>query len=999
MYILSSYSIFEEYIMKSLFYISVAAISSFLIGSTPDTETTTNERIVAEATTPEFLTQEHTWADSVFDTLSEDQRIAQLFMVAAYSNKGATHEAYIDNLIKTHNLGGLIFMQGTPEKEIELTNRYQAKAKTPLMIAIDGEWGLPMRLKNTFKFPKQMTLGAIQHDSLIYDMGKEMALHCKRMGIHVNFAPVIDVNNNRKNPVINYRSFGEQRENVTRKGIAYMKGMQDNGVLACAKHFPGHGDTDKDSHKALPVINHGIERLDSVEFYPFKQLIKEGIGSMMVAHLFIPALDSTPNRATTLSKYVVTDLLQKQMGFEGLIFTDALNMKGVSSFYKPGVVDVKALIAGNDVLLFSEDVPTAIAEIKKAIKAGEITKEEVYKRVKKILYAKEWMKISQEKIDTKNLAKELNPSSSDLTNRLLFENALTLVKNENNLLPLKRLDTCKIASVVIGDKLNNEFQKGLSRYTKVKHFATSKKSSQEKINSLLQSLKPYEKVIVSVHGTKMNGSYGVYNNDIAIIKAIAKKHQIILNYPTNAYALAKLDSAINIESIIVSYEENKYTNDLVGQLIFGGIGAKGKLPVTGSPYFKVGTGIETLPIRLKYTIPEEVGIASSKLGGIGWIARESIKDGAFPGCQILVAKDGKVIYNENFGHYTYAKKRAVKDETMYDLASITKIAVTTSLIMQMVDNKEIDLNKTLGDYLPEYVKGTQYQSVMLKEMLTHQAKFRPWIPFYASTMTEGVLNPRIYSSKKTDFYKDQVAKDIYIFKNYNKAIIKRIVETDLLTKKRYKYSDIGYYFLKEIIEKKTNRSLDYVIDSAFYAPMGLQYTTYNPLDKFPLSQITPTELDTVFRNQLVHGYVHDQGAAMMGGIGGHAGLFSNATELATLMQLFLNEGTYGGKRYIGDSTINYFTSAPFRGTDNRRGIGFDKPTLDLKGGPTCDAVSLKSYGHSGFTGTRAWADPENGLVYIFLSNRVYPDANNWKLVKNDVRTRIEKVIYNSFQQK
>ncbi|MFB0998249.1 MAG: glycoside hydrolase family 3 N-terminal domain-containing protein, partial [Flavobacteriales bacterium] len=422
-----------------------------------------------------------------------------------------------DNLILTYNLGGLIFMQGTPEKEIELTNRYQSKAKTPLMIAIDGEWGLPMRLKNTFKFPKQMTLGAIQYDSLIYDMGKEMALHCKRMGIHVNFAPVIDVNNNRKNPVINYRSFGEQRENVTRKGIAYMKGMQDNGVLACAKHFPGHGDTDKDSHKALPIINHGIERLDSIEFYPFKQLIKEGIGSIMVAHLFIPALDSTTNRATTLSKYVVTDLLQKQMGFEGLIFTDALNMKGVSSFYKPGVVDVKALIAGNDVLLFSEDVPTAITEIKKAIIVGEITKEEVYKRVKKILYAKEWMKISQAKIGIKNLAKDLNPASSDLTNRLLFENALTLIKNDKNLLPLRRLDTCKIASVVIGIEKNNEFQKGLSRYTKVKHFSLSKKASKEQLNKLLKSLKPYNKVIVSVHDTKMSGSYGVYKNDIAII--------------------------------------------------------------------------------------------------------------------------------------------------------------------------------------------------------------------------------------------------------------------------------------------------------------------------------------------------------------------------------------------------------------------------------------------------------------------------------------------------
>ncbi len=987
--------------MKSLFYISVAAISSFLIGSTTS-EDNLEPTAKVEKIKPAFLSQSHAWADSVFDTLTEDQRIAQLFMVAAYSNKDSKHEKHIESLITKYNLGGLIFMQGDPYREVSLTNRYQAKAKTPLMIAIDGEWGLPMRLKNTFKFPKQMTLGAIQHDSLIYDMGKEMALHCRRIGIHVNFAPVIDVNNNRKNPVINYRSFGEQRENVTKKGITYMKGMQDYGVLACAKHFPGHGDTDKDSHKALPVITHKMERLDSVELYPFKKLIKEGIGSMMVAHLFIPALDSTKNTATTLSKKVVTDLLQTKMGFEGLIFTDALNMKGVSSFYKPGVVDVKALIAGNDVLLFSEDVPTAIAEIKKAIKNGEITKERVWKSVKKILYAKEWMNIKQGKISTKNLSKELNPASSDLTNRLLFENALTLVKNEKKLIPLMRLDTTKIASVVIGDKKNNEFQKGLSRYAKVAHFAISKKASQESINSLLKKLKKFDKILVSVHKTKMNGTYGVYKNDVKIIQAIAKKHQIILNYPTNAYALAKLDSAENIEAIIVSYEENKYTNDLVGQLIFGGIGSKGKLPVTGSPYFKVGTGIETQPIRLKYSIPEEVGIASKKLSGIGWIAREAIKDRAFPGCQVLVAKNGKIIYNENFGHYTYAKRRTVKDNTLYDLASITKVAATTAIIMKMVDEGKINLNKTLGDYLPEYVKGTQYQNVILKEMLTHQARFRPWIPFYTATLDENRnLNKRFYSTKKNSFYTTEVAKNIFIFKNYNKAIIKRIVATDLLKKKKYKYSDIGYYFLKEIIEKKTGKNLDFVADSMYYKPMGLRNTLYNPLNKFKLTQITPTEMDTVFRNQLVHGYVHDQGAAMMGGIGGHAGLFSNATELATIMQLFLNEGTYGGQRYIGDSTIQYFTSAPFKNntTKNRRGIGFDKPTLDLNGGPTCDAVSLKSYGHSGFTGTRAWVDPEHDLVYIFLSNRVYPDANNWKLVRNDIRTRIEKVIYNSFLQK
>lgn len=675
--------------MKLFLYISALFTSSLFL-TTDKNSIPIEIKIQTEKEAP-FYSQNHAWADSIFDSLTKDQRIAQLFMVAAYSNKGIEHENKINALIKNYHIGGLIFMQGTPKKEIELTNRYQATAKTPLMIAIDGEWGLPMRLKNTFKFPKQMTMGAIQYDSLIYQMGKEMALHCKRIGIHVNFAPVIDVNNNRKNPIINYRSFGEERENVTRKGIAYMSGMQDNGVLACAKHFPGHGDTDKDSHKALPVITHDLKRLDSIEFYPFKKLIKQGLGSMMVAHLYIPALDSTKNMATTLSKKVVTDLLKDSLKFKGLIFTDALNMKGVSSFFKPGVVDVKALIAGNDILLFSEDVPTAIKEIKKAIKNGEITQEEVNKRCKKIIYAKEWMNISTEKIIDKNLNTDLHPNSSDLINRLLFENALTLIKNEGNLLPLKRLDTTKIATVVIGDKNHNLFQKNLKRYTKITDFSITKKADNKTLNSLLVKLKKYNTVVVSVHNTRMNGSYGISKNVVKIINSISKKNRVILNYTTNPYALQKLGDAKNIEAIVVSYEDNNYTKDLVSQLIFGGIGAKGKLPVTGSKYFRVGTGIETSPIRLKYTIPEEVGIASEKLGGIGWIARSAIKDKAFPGCQILIAKSGKIIYNQNFGYHTYSKKRAVKTNDIYDLASITKIAVTTAVVMKMQDEGKKDI--------------------------------------------------------------------------------------------------------------------------------------------------------------------------------------------------------------------------------------------------------------------------------------------------------------------
>lgn len=945
---------------------------------------------------PSFLEGDHKWADSIFDSLSTDERIAQLFMVAAYSDKEEENEKEVLSLIQDYKIGGLIFMKGGPLKQIELTNKYQSASKLPLMISIDGEWGLTMRLKDAFNFPKQMTLGAIQHDSLIYRMGKELGLHCKRMGIHVNFSPVVDVNNNPKNPVINYRSFGENRENVANKGIALMLGMQDQGILACGKHFPGHGDTDVDSHKALPIINHDVKRLDSIELYPFKKIINAGLGSMMVAHLYIPALDNQKNMATTLSKKVVTDLLRDSLNFNGLTFTDALNMKGVSSYYEPGVVDVKALLAGNDILLFSEDVPTAIKEIKKAINKGEITQQEIDSRCKKILYAKEWLKVSKEPITDKNLIKDLNPISSEVTNYLLYENALTLVKNKENLIPLKKLDTLKIASLVIGDKKYNTFQDKLSLYTKVEHFSIGKNPTSLEIEELKNKFKEYNLVIISIHDTKMIGNYGLNSSILKGIENIARDVKVVLNFPTNPYALNQFTNTKDIEAIIVSYEDNKYTQELVPELIFGGIGAKGKLPITANSTFIEGMGEETSIIRLRYTIPEILGIDRTKFVGIDTLVASSIKDGAFPGCQILIAKDGHVIYNESFGYHTYDNKNPVSKNDLYDLASVTKLAVSTPIVMKMHEEGILSINNMLNDYLPDIVDSTKYQNIVIKDMLAHQARFVPWIPFYVNTLKGGELNPRFYKSEKTTFYDTEVAENIYIFKNYRTAIFKSILDTALRKNKEYKYSDIGYYFLQEIIERKTNSTLDRVIDSMFFTSLSLQHTTYNPRTKFSLNQIIPTEDDKVFRKQLVHGYVHDQGAAMMGGVAGHAGLFSNANDMAILMQMLLNNGSYGGEKFLTDTTIKLFTTSNHLDINNRRGYGFDKPTPNLNGGPTCNLVSKESYGHSGFTGTRVWVDPKYKLIYIFLSNRVYPDAENWKIVNQDTRTKIEEIVYKSF---
>lgn len=947
---------------------------------------------------PPFLGKESKWVDSILNTLTLDQKIGQLFMVAAYS-KSTTPNEKINNLITDQQIGGLIFMQGGPGRQVQLINYYQKLSHIPLMIGIDGEWGLSMRLDSTPKFPWQMTLGAIQDNNLIYDMGKEIARQCKRVGVHINFAPVVDINNNRNNPVIGARSFGEIRELVAEKGIAYMSGMQDQGILANAKHFPGHGDTDKDSHLALPSITHSRSRLDSIELYPFRQLIQHGLGSMMIAHLSIPALDPTPQTPTTLSKKVVTNLLQNEMKFQGLIFTDALNMKGVTDYYEPGVADLKALLAGNDILLFSGDVPKAITEIKKTIQRGEITESYINDKCRKVLKAKYWLGLHTfNPIQTGNLQEDLFTRESEVIIRRLVEASLTLIKNESSLIPLQQLDTLKIATVSIGEEKGNMFQKRLNDYTKVDMFSVSESAGSSDALSLLEKLKSYNLILLSVHKSNESPfkSYRISVENKSFIQTIARKKPTILTVFANAYALSGMNEIKACSGVLLAYQNSEIAQDYAAQLIMGGISAKGKLPVSISEEYKVGYGIITdKPIRLKYSIPEDVGMKGDKLKEIDKIVLKAIDDSVFPGCQILAARGGQIFFRKSYGFHTYDKQEPVNDNDLYDIASITKVSGTLPALMQLVDSKQIDLSKTLGYYLPE-LAGTDKYDVTLIDVLTHQAGFKSWIPFYLYTM-DAANNYKlgVYDSTYSSDYPYQVADHLYAAYYIKDTILKANINTPLAGKKKYLYSDLGYYYLQKIIEIKTKQSLDAYLMEHFYKPLGATTLGYKPLERFPRSQITPTEDDKTYRKQLIQGFVHDQGAALMGGVAGHAGLFSNANDLAKLMQLYLNKGEYGGKRYILKSTIEEFIRCQFCANGNRRGIGFDKPTPNGTGGTACDCVSYASFGHAGFTGTLAWVDPEKDLVYIFLSNRVFPNAENRKLIKEGQRALVQQVFYNA----
>lgn len=956
---------------------------------------------------PPFLAMPTPWADSMMQVMSPDERIAQLFMIAANSPDGEDQFKKVDTLISKYGVGGLVFFKGHPTEQLRLTNRFQSKADVPLMVGIDGEWGLSMRLDSTIRFPWMMTQGAITNDSLVYEMGVEIARQCKRIGVHVNFGPVIDVNNNPENPIINSRSFGEDIYNVSRKGLAYMKGMQDHKVLASAKHFPGHGDTNADSHKTLPLIPYDRNRLDSLEIYPYHDLIENGLGSVMVAHLNIPALDSTQRYSeklkesfqtpSTLSPYVVDSLLQKQLGFKGLIITDALNMKGVSKFYEPGDVDVEALKAGNDILLIAEDVPKALVKIKQAIVDSVLLQSEIDRRCHKILKAKEWMGIHEfQPLNEKALYEDLNTSKAILLERKLTEASLTVLENKKELLPLKGLKDRRIACLSFGENDNKAWVEQLQMYGKVDELKVYEPLSIPMQKKLLKKLKSYDTVIIGIHKSNANPwkSYQIKKTSKNVIAALPKEKDVIVDIFANPYSMIGFEDLKSVDALVMSYQNSHSAQELSAQLIFGAIDAGGRLPVSVPGMYPIGSGIDLKNIgRLKYILPAEIGFSEKQLQVLDSMAMSAIEMEATPGCQLLVAKEGKVFYNKSFGYHTYDKKQKVKNTDVYDIASVTKIAATVPSLMFLVDENKYDLDMPIKNFIN--MPDTCNKAFLItREILTHQARLQPWIPFYRNTMDEkGKLIDSLYSKKKTKKFPHRVADKLYLHKNYPDTLMKHLLASDLREQKGYKYSDLGYYLLKEAIETIEEKPLDVVVTERLYTRLGANMTMYHPRENLPLYQIVPTEKDSYFRQQLLRGDVHDMGAALQNGVGGHAGLFSNANDLAKLMQMYLQKGYYGGEQYFNAATVEEFTSCQYCEEENRRGIGFDKPVIDDSDGPTCGCVSLMSFGHTGFTGTMVWADPETDLLYIFLSNRINPDAENWKLVKENIRTNIQQAIY------
>lgn len=939
-------------------------------------------------------TNQKKWVDSIYNSMSIQEKVGQLFMVDVFSKDSKDKTDLINSLIKDYYIGGIIFSKGGPVRQAKLSNQYQKISKTPLLMAMDAEWGLAMRLDSTYAYPWNMTLGAIADNEIVYDIGKQIGEHVKRMGMHINFSPVVDINTNPDNPIIGNRSFGEDRDNVTNKALAYMRGMQSTGILANAKHFPGHGDTDLDSHKILPTISFTKKRLDSIELHPYKRLFQEGLSSVMVAHLNVPALEKRKKIPSSISKAIVTDLLQNDLNFQGLIFTDALNMKGASNFKKPGEIDLAAFLAGNDVLLISESIPKAHQLIVEAFRKGKISEERLSRSVKKILFAKYKVGLNNyQPIELNSLLSDLNTPYDDMLYEKAIENALTVLKNDRLIIPIKKIEKTKIAYVHMGDDTGTYFFNQLNKYAQVDWIKANS------ITEYKEKLKKYELTIIGFHKSNANPwkEYKFSDHELTKLYEISRTNKVILDVFTRPYAINDIQSFSNINGILLSYQNSKISQELSAQLIFGSITAKGSLPVSIGNQFPVNTtNFTRLQKRLQYGTPESVGVNSTKLKKIDSLVNYGIKENMMPGAQVLVARKGKIIYNKAFGYHTQEKINKVSENDIYDLASLTKILATLPMVMKLVDDSTISLDTKISELLPEYF-ATNKENITVKEMLSHYARIKSWIPFYLETLDSlNLPDKKYYSKSKSNDFEIQVANDLYVRNDMKDSIYLKIKESELYNRLRYKYSDLPFYILKEFLERHHNKQFKDLVQNELYQLIGANRTTFLPLEKFTLDMIPPTEIDQYFRMQKIHGFVHDQGAALLGGVSGHAGLFSNANDIAKIMQMYLWNGSYGNDQYIKSETIDLFNSCNFCDADVRRGVGFDKPQLDDIG-PTCGCISMNSFGHSGFTGTFTWADPDEEIIYVFLSNRTYPSADNKSIIENNLRSDIQGLIYESIE--
>lgn len=951
--------------------------------------------------TPLQIAAQVSKAEMILSQMTLEEKIAQLLIVRVSSTGTPAENQKMLEDIRAYQPGGVCFFKGSPIREALITNQMQTASKVPMFISIDGEWGISMRLDSCVEFPRQMTLGALSeaNDTLIYQMGREVANQCKAIGINLNFAPCVDINNNSKNPVINSRSFGENRYKVVRKASLYLKGMQDGGISGCIKHFPGHGDTETDSHLGLPTIFKSRTELENMELYPFRQMINDNVDMVMVGHLNVPALDSTPKIPSSLSYPIISELLKHEYGFSGIIITDGMEMKGVRQQDRfDGDAEIRALQAGVDILLLPGKTGTVIQAIKQAVDSGFLSIELINDRCLRILKYKESKGIlNYSPVNIAQISSLINSQTQKNISQEIEQKAITMLTNRQNFLPLSIVpnDTARADSIVflcIGrEEYQKEYQELASKYGLVYIYQSKfvpEKNEAAFIQQFMDTLMPYRRVIIAYGGSNQLPAqhYGVEKKSLALLNRVAKEKETILLHLGNPYVLNDFDSTSDYKSVIVTYQStpNSVKNALA--VCFGERECEGTLPVS-TKEFLGNTGILTHGDAANFSaLPDSITLVLDQMLVNG------IQSQLFPGCEVVVLKDGKTLYNKAFGYLTYNRQTAVSQQTLFDMASVTKAAATTLTVMKLYEEHKIKLSDHIGEYLP-YLQGTNKAHITLYELLTHTSGLPAFIPFY--TKIQG--NENYLLNHRSSNFLIPVADNLYLRNDYPDTM-RSVIARCNLGHHQYVYSDLNFLLLKEMVEAITGMPLDVYLNMKIYKPMGLTNICFNPLSHgFDKSMIAPTEKDMTFRKQVVHGYVHDQTAALFNGNGGNAGLFSNASDIASIFQMLLDGGRFNGKRIFNESTVKLFTSAYETHGCKVRGLGFHTPKHPGTSDIVPSAASNNIFGHQGFTGTVVWCDPENRMVYVFLSNRVYPDAYPNKLSKSRLRLTLHEKFYEAIQ--
>lgn len=944
------------------------------------------------------------WVRAEISRMTLREKIGQLIMIDIYPGQSETHKLDVERLIRLYKPGGILVMNGSPVNTARWIIDFQGASDVPLLVATDAENGLGFRMDSVRELPSAQSLGAIRDNELVYRMGRHIGKQLKAVGINMNFAPVADINTNPDNPVINLRSFGEDRVNVAEKSLAFARGLQDERVAAVAKHFPGHGDTRGDSHRMLPLIQQSAARLDSVETYPFRVLSDYGIAGIMSAHLNVPAYDPS-GRPASLSPVILNRILREKMGFRGLIITDAMNMRGVVTPSESP--DVEALKAGNDMLEFVVNLPKTIAAIEKAVSSGSISVRDIDEKCTRVLTLKRWLGLNQNQPgDLSTVASRMEFQEGAALRNQLLEASLTVVKNEG-ILPLGRLDTFRIATLSIGEITMTPFQQIVSRYGDADHFFLDKDASFTEVDHLAGRLRGYNLVIAGIHGI---GKYPRRNFNVTVsqadvIQKIVRQNRVVTLFFGNAYALRHFPGIEWSKALVVGYSEEQDVQERAVQMIFGAIDAGARLPVTADMRFPSGLGLDVKKNhRLKYCLPEEAGISSAFLSGkIDSLAYGGLTEGAYPGCQVLVARKGMVIFHKCYGHLSYDRKEVLTPDHLYDFASVTKVSGPLPALMKLSDEGKLNLNRKMSYYWTDW-KGSNKEGVLIRDILTHQARLPVIIPFWTSQLSRNPdLQDEVFKPYPSSPYSVRISSSLYMDRRYIDTMYAEIRKVPLMKSKRYRYTCMGFLLWPPVIEKISGVPYEQYLKQNIYGPLGATTLTYNPYLHFPVSRIVPTEDDDYFRNELLRGFVHDEGAALLGGISGNAGLFGTVNDLAKLFQMYLWKGYYGGVRFFSEKTVDEFTRVQFPKNDNRRGLGFDKPYLDHLTLPPNErypapGVSLSSYGHTGYTGTFVWADPEKELLFILLTNRVHPTRDNNLLSHLGIRGFMLQAVYDAIEK-